>query len=105
MYKHCHGPDNVFTVPLAALQKYYESDDEADNSCCLKPKEKLVENLNRMLRFNEELVICYYKPKDPPTEVQKELEKCWNDPALHWVNPSFRKKAKSRVSLLESTNH
>ncbi len=28
MFKHCHGPDNVFTIPLAALQKDYESEEE-----------------------------------------------------------------------------
>jgi hypothetical protein len=31
MFKHCHGPDNVFTVPLAALKKDYLSDEEDDN--------------------------------------------------------------------------
>lgn len=105
MFKHCHGPDNVFTLPLAAMRKDYESDDEADSSCCLKPKSKKLEDCKNTIKFNEELVICYYKPKDPPTEVQKELEKCWNDPALQWVNPAFKKKPRSRVSLLESTNH
>jgi hypothetical protein len=64
-----------------------------------------LEKSKREITFNEELVICYYKPKDPPTEVQKELEKCWNDPALRWVNPSFNKKPRSGVSFLESTNH
>lgn len=30
MFKHCHGPDNVFPLPLKALQKEYESDEEVD---------------------------------------------------------------------------
>jgi hypothetical protein len=49
---------------------------------------------DKQIAFNEELVICYYKPKEPPTMVQKELEKCKNDPALKWVNPSFLQKNK-----------
>lgn len=68
MFKHCHGPDNVLNLPLTTLKKEYDSDDEIDDSCCIRPKRRhSLDDMTRRIKFNEELVICYYRPREPPT--------------------------------------
>ncbi|CAD8128794.1 unnamed protein product [Paramecium sonneborni] len=53
------------------------------------------------ISFNEQLIVCTYKPNQNVTNIQKTILKLKGQPSLSWVNPILMDDNKTSNSILK----
>ncbi|CAD8139329.1 unnamed protein product [Paramecium pentaurelia] len=80
-------------TPLSVHHKLALIEDEPDDLELDQEYQKI--------SFNENLIVCMYKPNQNVTNIQKTILKLKGQPNIGWVNPIFKDEKIRSTSILK----
>ncbi|CAD8042935.1 unnamed protein product [Paramecium primaurelia] len=78
-------------TPLSVHHKMAIVEDEPDD----------LELEQQKISFNENLIVCTYKPNQNVTNIQKTILKLKGQPNIGWVNPILKDERNRSTSILK----